>query len=311
MRKSLLLITAGIFAFNSATIAHDPPDFLAPVWQWPAGAVPVIDADLSEYDIVPDEFWIGPDDLIQSLDTGDALVHQGDPDPASWDIRFLMSWNDESNRIYYALDKFDDFETDTAGDSFELGLDADHSGGSFWAGDELEEDEMYRERARHAQSHTWYFTDDCGTAFRGPYGWSHFWMTPADWFGEPEYTDHAYEYVVGSPCNFSEVRKHIEWYQVYWDDFNWEDPDAPRHDFEVDEIFGMNPRFNDGDCSEEDTNNENCGPGTRSKWQLTPANEVFGDSDFFADFILLDVAEDFPTAVGDDSWGRVKASVAK
>ena len=72
MRKPILLAAAGLFAFNSATIAHDPPDFLAPVWQWPGNAVPVIDADMSEYDIVPAEYWLGPSDFIQNFDTEQA-----------------------------------------------------------------------------------------------------------------------------------------------------------------------------------------------------------------------------------------------
>ena len=38
---------------------------------------------------------------------------------------------------------------------------------------------------------------------------------------------------------------------------------------------------------------------------------AFGDADYFADFQLLEVSPDFPTAVEEDSWGRIKASVAR
>ena len=312
MRKPILFVAASLFAFNSATMAHDPPNWLAPVWQWPAGAIPVLDSDLSEYDIVPAEFWIGPGDLIQSLDTEQATTFQGESaDPSNWDMRFLMSWNDESNRIYFALDEFDNFESDTAADNLELGVDADHSGGSFWAGTDVSEEEMLRTRGRHAQPFHWYFTDSCGSAFRGTYGWTWLWVSPADWYGTPQYTDHSFEYSEGSPCNLAQTRKTVEWYQVFWDDFDWTDPNAPLHDFESGEIIGMSPRFNDGDYSEEMGDNENIPTGASSKWQLTPQLAVFGDTDFYADFQLVDVAADFPTAVEEDSWGRIKASMAR
>ena len=306
MRKPILIAAAGLFAFNSATMAHDPADFLAPVWQWPAGAVPVLDADMSEYDIVPAEFWLLPGDLIQNYDTEDAAVFQGETaDPSSWDMRFLMSWNDESNRIYFAIDEFDDYEMDNPQDNIELGIDADHSGGSFWA-EEGTEEENNRTRGRHAQPHHWAFSEGCGETYRGVYGWTWLWVSPADWYGTPRYTDHALEYTQGSPCSLAETRKVVEWYQVYWDDFNWTDPDAPLHDFEVGEIIGMHPRFKDFDSNEDPPP-----AGTTGRWVLSAQGAVFGDADFYADFQLLDVASDFPTAVVEDSWGRIKASVAR
>lgn len=311
MRKPILLAAAGLFAFNSATIAHDPPDFLAPVWQWPGNAVPVIDADMSEYDIVPAEYWLGPSDFIQNFDTEQARTYKGEvADPSSWDIRYLMSWNDETNRIYFAYEEFDDFETSTPHDNFEFGLDADHSGGSFWH-DAEEEEENNRNRGRHAQPFHWSFSGGCGTTHRGPLGWTWLWVTPADWYGTPQYTDHAFEYTEGSPCSLGETRKNVEWYQVFWDDFNWSDPDAPLHDFEAGEIIGMHTRLKDFDHNEENDDTEDVPAGSASRWVFSAVGASFGDADYFADFQLLEVSPDFPTAVEEDSWGRIKASVAR
>ena len=133
-------------------------------------------------------------------------------------------------------------------------------------------------------------------------------MTQADWYDDPQYTANAHS-VIGEVGSDGELTQFAEWYQVYWDDFNWQDPaGSVIHDFEVDEIIGLAYHLYDGDLrsGEDDCN---CW----SRWALSPNVASFGDADFLADFVLLPVDDsiEYVTAVEDDSWGRIKASLAR
>ena len=49
-----------------------------------------------------------------------------------------------------------------------------------------------------------------------------------------------------------------------------------------------------------------------AKWSLGGQSDVFGNASSFADFILLPLDEEaLSTAVENDSWGHIKASMAR
>ena len=86
------------------------------------------------------------------------------------------------------------------------------------------------------------------------------------------------------------------------------------HEFEDDQIIGYSAHVYDKDDAYEDENGEtredcNC----HSRWTLSPNVESFGNADYLADFLILpiDDSANFVTAVEEDSWGRIKASLAK
>ena len=133
-------------------------------------------------------------------------------------------------------------------------------------------------------------------------------MTQADWYDDPAYTAQAHS-VIGEVGSDGELTQFAEWYQIYWDDFNWTDPAGSIvHDFEVDEIVGLAYHLYDGDLRD---GSEDC--NCWSRWALSPNVQSFGDADFLADFVLLPVDDsiEYITAVEDDSWGRIKASLAR
>ena len=271
MRKALIAATLAVFVLSSAAVAHDPPGFLGGVFQWPESALPVLDGDLAEWDVIPSDYWITEQDLVQSSERVD--VYTGPLDVSSIAVRMITTWNEETNRAYWAMERFDDMSMGGSSDDLEGVLDADHSGGNFWNLEGQTDEEIARTRGRHAQTHHWYF--DAGFSEK----WTWFWMTQADWYDDPEYTDNGHS-VVGEVGSNTELTQFAEWYQVYWDDFNWTDP---------------------------------AGSNCWSRWALSPNVQSFGDADFLADFVLLDVDDsiDFVTAVEDDSWGRIKASLAR
>ncbi len=301
---SVLFTPVLLLGLSTEVQAHDPPDFIGAVWQWPETHLPVLDADLSEWDIIPEEFWITEQSVVQS--TARPWIYTGDLDVSSISFRWIPTWNEETNRIYWAYERFDD-KYQLGNESIETTVDADHSGGSFWDLEGQTDEEKARQRGRHAQiSHYWF---DNGQAREGEWNW--FWMTQATWYDTPPYSDHAYWFSGTAPNSFEEMRQRGEWWSVYWDDFNWEDPTGSvLHDFEQDEIIGLTGHVFDTDAELAD--DCNC----HSRWAISPNVESFGDADFLADWVLLGVDESAfegvaPTAVEDNTWGQIKASFGK
>lgn len=296
--SSLLLAGALIFSLSGTATAHDPPDFLGAVWAWPESALPVLDGDLGEWDILPPEFFITEADVVQSDERPWNYV--GDLDPSSLSFRWALAYNDETDRIYYVFEKYDDIHRGS--ESIEGVIDADHSGGTFWSIEGMTDEEAQRQKGRHAQTHHWQFDEGFSE------NWSWFWMTQGDWYRDPEWSQQAHR-VEGTPGNNQEARTYAEWWQIYWDDYNWTSAEESIiHDFQADQIIGVSVQVHDGDA--EFTDDCNCW----GRWTIGPNVESFGDADFLADFLLLPIDEtvDFDdTAVEEDSWGRIKASVSK
>ena len=293
---------ATVAALSTSAVAHDPPGVIFEIWQWPTSHLPTLDADLSEWDVVPEELWITEQDMnnenfIQSAPT------DSDPDASDLAVRFTFGWNDETERLYLAYDRFDDYFS-IQRDDIELAVDADHSAGYYWSTEGMTDEEAQRARGRQAQIAHFFFhskVDDLGR----PWNWN--WMTQADWYQEPPYSDGAY--VWSEPELGQEYTWQIELWHVWWDDFNWQDPEGSViHDLQEGEIIGMAVRNWDGDvgqcCSHDDTGE------ILSSWGLH-FNESSTNADFHPDWILLPVDEDaLPTAVEDNTWGHIKASFA-
>ena len=289
--------------FTTSAGAHDPPGVIFEMWQWPSSHLPVLDADLSEWEVVPEELWITEQDLNNLLIT-QIDVTDTEPDASDLAVRFTFGWNDETERIYLAYDRYDDYWSHQR-DDIELAVDADHSGGLYWSSEGQSDEEAQRQRNRHAQISHFFFhskTEEVGV----PWNWH--WMTQADWYrGEP-YSDGAYQWT--EPELGQEYNWQIELWHVWWDDFNWQDPEGSIiHDLQEGEIIGLAARHKDGDvglcCGNEETGE------VFSDWALN-FNESSENADFLPDWILLPVNEELlATAVENDTWGHIKASFSR
>lgn len=289
--------------FTTSTDAHDPPGVIFEMWQWPTSHLPVLDADLSEWEVVPEELWITEQDLNNLLIT-QIDVTDTEPDASDLAVRFTFGWNDETERIYLAYDRYDDYWSHQR-DDIELAVDADHSGGLYWSSEGQSDEEAQRQRNRHAQISHFFFhskTEEVGV----PWNWH--WMTQADWYrGEP-YSDGAYQWT--EPELGQEYNWQIELWHVWWDDFNWQDPEGSIiHDLQEGEIIGLAARNKDGDvglcCGNEETGE------VFSDWALN-FNESSENADFLPDWILLPVNEELlATSVENDTWGHIKASFSR
>ena len=108
--------------------ALERPDTEFKVFQFPANMIPRIDGDTDDWDIVPDSYAIGLDEL------SDTVQGRGtDLDPKDFDVSVRVGWVKGLNRLYVCYEAYDDYwdfkRTDLKNDIFELVVDGDLSGG--------------------------------------------------------------------------------------------------------------------------------------------------------------------------------------
>jgi hypothetical protein len=123
-RLSLCVIFLGFLSNHSA--AQEDRGFK--VFQFPKDKIPRIDGETSDWDIYPDSFAIGTDQLREDLN--------GYPlDARNLDVKVRVGWVKGMNRLYFLYEANDDY-WDFSGpglrnDTFEVVVDGDMSGGPF------------------------------------------------------------------------------------------------------------------------------------------------------------------------------------
>jgi hypothetical protein len=296
-----LLGCALIFALSGPVVAHNPPDYLGLSWQWPADKMPVRDGNLSDWDIVPDEFWQTHENWNVQSCIGSGYDEVPELDPSSYSFRWTMAFVNGSSRTQWAYEVFDDQWDEW--DQIEASIDADHSGGNFHSAAGMTEEEAARNKNRQAQIYHIWFDDG---AHLGGDQWMWAWNTAADWYqGGTPYSDAAMRHTVGTPLSGGERNSQVEFSFTAWDDLLWDNPnDSVEHLLTEGETIGLNLNLYDRE-GEGDARYQ-------VRWTISPECSSFGNSDFFADFLLVEVDEELmATAVAEDSWGNIKASLAK
>lgn len=122
--RSLILLAA------LASVSFARPDREFMVYQFPKDRIPRIDGDFSDWDMVPDSFIVGTDELENTVfGVGEAQ------DPDDYDLKVKVGWVKGLNRLYFYLEAYDDYwdfeDPALKQDIFELVVDADISGGPF------------------------------------------------------------------------------------------------------------------------------------------------------------------------------------
>lgn len=310
MKKLSVCLTAGlVLTMSSVSVAHEPPNFIGIIWQWPADQVPVLDGNLIEWSIIPDDYSLTTDKLQAMYEPGDAFVTYTDPDLSSLDLRVTPSYVDGGSRLYYGYERFDDAWT--LDDDIEVVIDADHSGGGFHANtaglaDDATDEEKARANSRQAQIYHLFFDD--GFRLSGD-RWTWMWQTSSDWQEQAPWSDREYQYE-GTPGSFAELNLQAEFYLTAWDDFNFQDPDGSvEHNFSEGEIIGHKTHVWDFDGTGEDTYRcEGC--ESQAQWSENTEGGSWADANFLGDYLLETLETDLlATSVEEDSWGSIKASV--
>ena len=97
------------------------------VFQFPRTAIPCIDGRFADWDIVPESYAVGIDEMWD-----DTEMHTG-TDRSTLDITVKVGWVEGLNRLYFLYEAYDNYwEFDQLGlrnDTYEIVVDADLSGG--------------------------------------------------------------------------------------------------------------------------------------------------------------------------------------
>ena len=123
--QALLVLILAISCYPAAGLER--PDVTFKIFQFPADKIPRIDGDAEDWNIVPKEYVIGTDHLVD--DNG----KYPKPDPRNLDVRIRVGWVKGLNRLYFLYEASDDYwdfaRPDLHNDTFEVVVDGDASGG--------------------------------------------------------------------------------------------------------------------------------------------------------------------------------------
>ncbi|MCD6308545.1 MAG: PKD domain-containing protein, partial [Candidatus Latescibacteria bacterium] len=107
--------------------ALERPDVEFKIFQFPADMIPRIDGNTSDWDIVPDGYAIGQDQLMDT-------VRNSPQNRKDLDVTVTVGWVKGLNRLYFLYEGYDDYwdfkHPDLHNDIFEIVVDGDLSGGA-------------------------------------------------------------------------------------------------------------------------------------------------------------------------------------
>ena len=129
------LAAALVTAMSSMAFGHAPPGELYFAVQFPDNLVPTMDGDLSDWDVVPIDPYTIRNDRLYSPVAEIQPVGRGEIDVSDINIRHIMGWNENANKLYVMSEVFDnihnaDRENPAAfwqDDAWEVEVNPDHT----------------------------------------------------------------------------------------------------------------------------------------------------------------------------------------
>jgi hypothetical protein len=190
MRTHLLYLMAFAMAALPTTPARaiDRPPFYK-VFQFPADKIPRSDGDASDWDMVPDDYTIGMDQMTNDSNTS------ARPDPTKIDVKIKVGWVKGLNRLYFLYVGYKDYWDFSLpslhNDIFEVVVDGDRSGGPLIA--EMNPDKSISKQEafftmQGVQAQNYHIFTPAKDK-----DWCMAWG-PQQWLKELPYSNHAYNY---------------------------------------------------------------------------------------------------------------------
>ncbi len=135
-RTALTLSAIMVLAFAISVSGHVPVGETFFAAQFPDEAVPSIDGDPSDWDIVPETPYHIRNDRMQGSDPSIGLRDPGSTDPSDLSMNSVIGWNESANKVYFLVEVFDDIhnvDRDDVSvfwedDDVEINLNGDHTG---------------------------------------------------------------------------------------------------------------------------------------------------------------------------------------
>ena len=283
-----LLLLAALLGLGRPALALDHTNAPFKIFQFPADKIPTIDGQTNDWDIVPESYVIGTDQLTD--DTG----KHPHPDPATLSVRVRVGWVKGLNRLYFLYEADDDYwdfsEPGLHNDTFEVVVDGDLSGGPLIAKyspalNLLGEWETYLTlQGTHAQNYH-IFTPAEGK------DWCMVWG-PAQWLKELPYANSAcaYHFRPGQPGHLV-----LEFWITPFDYAGAEGPQrAVESVLKENKLIGLSWAVIDyDDVHSGDTNN--------GFWNLSSHHTMYGNADQLVAFQLMPLEPQFRKTL-DAQW---------
>ena len=286
---ALALAVGGVFLNFQNALALDRTNVVFKIFQFPPDKIPTIDGRTNDWDLVPESYVIGSDQLVDDFADRHKVSEASKPK-----IRVKVGWVKGLNRLYFLYEADDDYwdfsEPGLHNDTFELVVDGDLSGGPLIekfhpARDVLGKWETYFTlQGAHAQNYH-IFTPAEGK------DWCMVWG-PAQWLKELPYANAAqkYDFKPGQPGHYV-----LEFWITPFDYAGAEGPPrAVESVLKENKIIGLSFAVIDyDDVHSGDTNN--------GFWNLSRHHTMYGQADELCAFKLMPLEPQFRKAI-DAQW---------
>ena len=275
-----LLLLAASLSLARPAAAWDHTNAPFKIFQFPPDKIPTIDGQTNDWDIVPESYLIGTDQLTD--DYGKHLR----TDPSTPKVRVRVGWVKGLNRLYFLYEADDDYwdfsEPGLHNDTFEVVVNGDLSGGPLIqqfspARDLIGEWETYFTlQGTHAQNYH-IFTPAEGK------DWCMAWG-PAQWVKELPYANHActYHFRPGQPGHLV-----LEFWITPFDYAGAEGPQrAVETELKENKLIGLSWAVIDYD-------DVNSGSTNNGFWNLSSHHTMYGNADQLVAFKLMPLEPQF------------------
>ena len=273
---SILALLASFSAKSQNDIQVREPGFK--VFQFPRTAIPRIDGDFSDWDIVPDSYAVGIDEMWD-----DSGKHSG-IERSTLDLKVKVGWVDGLNRLYFLYEAYDDFwdfdQLSLRNDTYEVIVDADLSGGphtdEFRLNPEVKSriDAFFEFQNIHAQNYHIMTPPTEGKS------WTMVWG-PQQWLKYLPYANYAYDY------QFSHGQSGTLKLEFYITPFDYASPEGPEKSVESrlyeNKKIGLCWAVIDYDG----------GTGNNGFWNLSKHHQVYGNASMQRLFTLMPLEPQF------------------
>ncbi len=284
MRAAHLLGMAAWLALASSALALDRPDVTFKIFQFPPDKIPRIDAKADDWDIVPDSYIVGSDQLVND---GNPSTK---PDPKNLDVKVKVGWVKGENRLYFLYQATDDVcdygEAGLHNDTFEVIVDGDKSGGNLIArkpDKSVDWDNWLTVQSVHAQNyHVFVPAVDKD--------WCMMWGPQASWIKKMPYSNYA------ATCTAKPGQPGKVTAEFWITAFDHADADGPEKSvqskFEEGNTIGLSWAIMDYDDPKSDKH---------TFWNLSRTHTMYGDASHLCAFKLMPLEPEFLKKI-DAQW---------
>jgi len=277
VKQKIFFIFLSVFILyftNAFSLSRTEKEFK--IFQFPRDQIPRIDGNIDDWNIVPDEYSYGNEEIN---DTEDG--HGTNIDPKDLNIKVKVGWVKGENRLYFLYEADDDYwdfgrfnPNGYMNDIFEIAVDGDLSGGPFINNPQLKDpiENHFAFSGNHAQNYH-IFTPPVNNC------WCLVWGCQP-WIGEFPWVNYAYKY------NFKPGEKGHLILECYITPFDYAPYDGPERavvsKLKENTIIGLSWSVLDFDGSKRD-----------GHYNLAHNVKMVSDGSYLCSFRLMPLEERF------------------